>query len=263
MINKKDTHTRTGKKVLLFSSGMDSYIINELEKPDVLLFIDNKSNYSKLEMNYLKRTKHTNLVFVEDFINHSSIELDNMIIPGRNLYFVMIAAYFGEEIILGATAGDRSTDKDEKFARLASDLLSHMYQEQHWCTKGDIHVNLKYKSWTKEDLVVDYCVKNQKYGLSNKQSIDKLLEESFSCYHPTEDGEQCNSCKPDVRKWLAIYGATGIDTDYFYTNKVKDFFTPEVIKEWIQKEETGSRGRESEQIIRTLKHLEIINLARE
>ena len=98
MFSSKDMTERTGKKVLLFSSGMDSYIINKLEKPDVLLFIDNKSNYSELEMKYLKSVGYDNLIFVEDFINHSKIELSNMIIPSRNLYFAMIAANFGEEI---------------------------------------------------------------------------------------------------------------------------------------------------------------------
>ena len=38
-----------GKKVLLYSGGMDCYIINRLENPDVLMFIDNKSNYSSME----------------------------------------------------------------------------------------------------------------------------------------------------------------------------------------------------------------------
>ena len=150
MLNKESLNKRTGKKVLLFSSGMDSYIINQLEKPDVLLFIDNKSNYSELEMKYLKSLNYPNLVFVEDFINHSSIELENMIIPARNLYFVTIAANFGEEIILGATAGDRSTDKDYKFAELSSQLLSHIYSLSHWSRKGEVRVNLKYKTWTAE-----------------------------------------------------------------------------------------------------------------
>lgn len=258
MIKKEDTHTRTGKKVLLFSSGMDSYIINELEKPDVLVFVDNKSNYSELEMEYLRRTEHTNLVFVEDFINHSSIELDNMIIPGRNLYLVMIASYFGEEIILGATAGDRSTDKDEKFADLSSQLLSHMYSESHWCSKGDIHVNLKYKSWTKQDLVKKLVSVNEKNKISKYETVRALVYKSFSCYHPTEYGGQCNRCKPDVRKYLAILGATGIDVSALYNegNKPSEFFTEEVRAEWIEElSKDNSRGRESAETLKILRAL--------
>lgn len=258
MIDKKVIASRTGKKVLLFSSGMDSYIINQLEKPDVLVFVDNKSNYSALEMRYLKSLQYDNLVFVEDFINHSGIELDNMIIPARNLFLVTIASYFGEEIILGATAGDRSTDKDHEFARLMSETLSHIYKPSHWCTKGDIHVNLKYKDWTKQMLVEAFVLLNHPLGISTRESVDLLLNDSFSCYHPTPEGGQCNRCKPDVRKFLAILGATGINIDYHYPigNKPSEFFTSEVIDEWLKElEHDTSRGGESRETIRVLKKL--------
>src|SRR5574344_1570326 len=116
-----------GKKVLLYSGGMDCYIINRLENPDVLLFIDNKSNYSSMEKELLLKRKETdeslkNLVIVEDFINMSLIERDDYIIPSRNAYFILKAAEYDDEIILGATAGDRSTDKDIRFANMMTDL---------------------------------------------------------------------------------------------------------------------------------------------
>lgn len=256
MINKETLNKRTGKKVLLFSSGMDSYIINQLEKPDVLLFIDNKSNYSTLERKYLESLDYPNLVIVDDFINHSSIELDNMIIPARNLYFAMIAANFGEEIILGATAGDRSTDKDLKFAELTSELLSHIYSLSHWSEKGNIHVNLKYKSWTKQELVKEYIKRNLSDNVSVHTLVNRLLFESFSCYHPTSAGGQCNRCKPDLRKYLAIYGATDIDTNYFYPqgNRPKEFFTKEMIDQWIEDlSKDSSRGNESLETVAVLK----------
>ena len=182
MLDKEMLSKRTGKKVLLFSSGIDSYIINKLEQPDVLLFIDNKSNYSELEKSYLKKSNHSNLVILEDFINHSSIELDSMIIPARNLYFATIAANYGEEIILGATVGDRSTDKDLLFAHLSSSLLSHIYSLSHWSEKGQVRVNLKYKSWTKQELVKEFVKRNFEKGISKRESVNLLLKQSFSCY---------------------------------------------------------------------------------
>ena len=257
MINKKDLHTRTGKKVLMCSAGMDSYIINYLEKPDVLVFVDNNSNYSKIERFYLESMKLDNLVIVENFIDHSSIELENMIIPGRNLNFAMIGAHYGEHIILGATAGDRSTDKDYKFAELTSELLSHIYSKSHWCSKGDIKIDLAYKDWTKQGLVAEFVKRKGEEGLDAESAVGLLIEESFSCYHPNEFG-QCNRCKPDTRKYLSILGATGIDISKYYQkgNKPSEYFTKEVIEEWISDLKLDpSRGRESQETIIVLEKL--------
>lgn len=257
MKNKESLHTRTGKKVLMCSAGMDSYIINYLEKPDVLVFVDNNSNYSKIERAYLEDMKLDNLVIVDNFIDHSTIELDNMIIPGRNLNFAMIGAHYGEHIILGATAGDRSTDKDHTFSRLTSELLSHIYAESHWCTKGKIHIDLAYKNWTKQDLVTKFVEEKIKEGLDAESAVRSLVEESFSCYHPNEFG-QCNRCKPDTRKYLSILGATGIDISKYYErgNKPSEFFTDDVIEEWISSLENDlSRGRESVETVEVLKKL--------
>lgn len=260
-MNKTDLHTRTGKKVLMCSSGMDSFIINYLEKPDVLVFVDNNSNYSKIERSYVESLNLPNLVIVDNYIDHSSIELDNMIIPGRNLNFAMIGAHYGEHIILGATAGDRSTDKDYRFAELTSELLSHIYAKSHWCSKGDIKIDLAYKDFTKQDLVKAYIEARSKEGFSVESSINTLVTDSFSCYHPV-DGEQCNKCKPDLRKFLAIFGVTGKDISYFYSkgNKPSEYFTPEKITEWIQDlKKDPSRGRESLETIETLeRYLEFI-----
>jgi 7-cyano-7-deazaguanine synthase len=256
MIDKEVIAKRTGKKVLLFSSGMDSYIINQLEKPDVLLFIDNTSKYSQIEKERLESLNYKNIQFVENFIDMSSIELSNMIMPARNLYFVTIASYFGEEIILGATAGDRSTDKDEKFAELSSALLSHINTESHWCSKGDVNVNLKYKKWSKQMLVEELVRVNLAEGISTEETVRRLVFDSFSCYHPLESGEQCNRCKPDTRKYLAILGATGINIDKYYEdyNKPSDYFTPEVVEQLI-KDHSGENGRgiESTTTLQTIK----------
>ena len=59
-----------GKKVLLFSAGMDSYMINQLEEPDVLLFINNKSAYADIEEKFLR-----NLQAQEYYQAHLSCEV--------------------------------------------------------------------------------------------------------------------------------------------------------------------------------------------
>ena len=70
---------------------------------------------------------------IDDRLDLSDVEFESAIVPLRNLFFVMIASYYGDRIVLGATAGDRSTDKDLNFAKKTSDLLSYIYQKSWWC----------------------------------------------------------------------------------------------------------------------------------
>ena len=259
-----------GKKVLLFSGGMDCYTINQLEKPDVLLFIDNHSQYSSVERAYLEymqaRGWYENLIFVDDFINMSKIERDDYIIPARNAYFILKAAEYGDEIILGATSGDRSTDKDKLFAKQMTDLLNHIYEKSHWVGEQgrNILVNFKYKDYTKQNLINALIEKRQaELGLTleeaKKYVAKELVENSISCYDFVEkDGKEtpCGTCKPCTRKWLAILGATGVDTGYAFSTNPRDYFTPEVIEQWIKREGgPNNRGPESKEIIKILEDL--------
>lgn len=262
-----------GKRVLLFSGGMDCYTINELEKPDILLYIDNHSKYSQVEKAFLKRMQkernlYPNLVFVDDFINMSDIERDDYIIPARNAYFILKAAEYGDEIILGATSGDRSTDKDKIFAKQMTDLLNHIYEASHWVGKEARHitVNFKYKDYTKQDLLKALIERRKKelgISLSDAKALvaEKLVKETISCYDFQDDENRenkipCGICKPCTRKWLAILGATGWDMGKFFATNPRDYFTPEVIEQWIAKESgPNNRGRESQEIIEILEKL--------
>ena len=260
-----------GKKVLLYSGGMDCYIINQLERPDVLLYINNHSNYSDIEVQKLLDLRDNkkapwlrNLVIVDNFINMSDMERDDYIIPARNAYFILKAAEYGDEIIMGATSGDRSTDKDLLFAKQITDLLNHIYAFSHWCKDGrTISVNFKYKSFTKQDLITALMTErvrqHPRVDLAEikEMIITELFGNSWSCYNPDHDHESCGICKPCLRKWLAILGVTNIDTSKQFVNSPREYFTPERIEEWITREldRENNRGRESAEIIYTLKAL--------
>lgn len=256
MIDKKIISSPINKTVLLASSGMDTYIINRIINPDILLFINNKSKYSDVERTWLLRNKFPNLVILDDFINMSEIELDNFIVPLRNLYFISIATYFGDNIVLGATYGDRSTDKDFIFQDKINDLLRYIYSESHWCEARNITLNLQFKDWTKQDLIKEFVRINKNNNISKEVSVAELALNSFSCYSPVGE-EQCNRCKPDIRKFLSILGATGIDTSKYYSTSPREYFTEEVIEQWIAdlKNPINWRGRESEEVLDTLKRM--------
>ena len=248
MIDKTILTKPINKKVLLCSAGMDSYIINKLEKPDVCLFIDSESNYSSVEKEWmLKNKEHYNgLVILDDVLDLSMVELDNFIVPLRNLFFVAYGTYFGDEIILGATYGDRSTDKDYTFQGMMNGILNYIYGKSHWCEGRHINFNLKYKDWTKEDLIKEF--------IKQGGTVDDLIQRSFSCYTPSVVEEPCGKCKPCLRKFLSILGATGIDISEYYDDKPRDYFTKEVIQQWLDdlKIPINRRGRESEDTERTL-----------
>lgn len=180
-----------GKTVLLYSGGMDSWLISEIVKPDVKLYVNVKSRYAKAELEKLPED-----VIVVD-LDLSQWEREDAIIPLRNLYFVMVASNYGDEIILGATAGDRVLDKSFRFADMTSNLLSYLYQKQHWTEARDIDVLLPFKYHTKTQLIEEYVKRGG--------NLDRAWKQSFSCYNPDHDGNECWSCKPCYRKFAAFW----------------------------------------------------------
>ena len=179
------------KKVLLYSGGMDSWLISKIWKPDIKLYVDMNTRYSKDEMKHL-----SNDVIIEK-LDLSKWERGDKIIPLRNLYLVMMATNYGDIICLGATAGDRVLDKSYVFADKASNILSYLYSKQHWTEGRKIKIDLSYKDKSKRELLNLY--------FRQGGSLTEAWEKSFSCYNPN-DGKPCFSCKPCFRKAAAFYG---------------------------------------------------------
>ena len=80
------------------------------------------TRYSKEEM---KRLPDDTII---ERLDLSKWEREDKIIPLRNMYLIGIATNYGDEICLGATAGDRVLDKSPVFAVLYEDLLGYLYQ---------------------------------------------------------------------------------------------------------------------------------------
>jgi len=206
-------------KVLLFSGGSDSVLISHLYNPDYLVYINMHTRYSEEEINKIKHSSFANdpRLRIIDFPFLGKYERDDAIIPLRNLYLPMIICnefpvekYGDLDICLGATAGDRVLDKSPKFAQLTSELLSYLYEPQHWIPEGrKIRINIDYKAYSKKEMLKLYT--------DAGGDINKLMSESFSCYDPVEGEhgkEECwcrnGICKPCFRKYVAykLNGAT-------------------------------------------------------
>ena len=184
------------KKVLLYSGGMDSWLMSKLWKPDIKLYVDMKTRYSE---NELARIRKEPGVQVVEF-PLGQWEREDAIIPLRNLYLAMVACNVtgseDVEILIGATAGDRVLDKSPAFVAKATDLLSYLYTPQHWIPEGKkVKVCIDYKQYTKTDLL--------KMFKEQGGDLEEAFTHSFSCYDPV-DGHECWHCKPCFRKFTAF-----------------------------------------------------------
>ena len=73
-------------KVLLYSGGMDSWLIDKIWKPDVKLYVDMNTKYSQEE---IKRLPSDVII---DKLDLSKWEREDKIIPLRNMYLIGIAS---------------------------------------------------------------------------------------------------------------------------------------------------------------------------
>lgn len=199
-----------GSTVLLYSGGLDSYILAALYKPDVLLHVNLEGRYGATETDMLERPAGAPRVTYVDLPLGFLEDRESLILPGRNAVLALVASSYGDRVWLGATAGDRTRDKDPEFARLMTELFAHIYGEQWWLPAGrHVSVELPIKDFTKRELVRLYL----NAGLDR----DALVHETFSCYAPNAFGEACAACKPCIRKWVALvvngYTADELEVD--------------------------------------------------
>lgn len=184
------------KKVLLYSGGMDSWLIDKIWEPDVKLFIDVGTEASKVERQRLPKD-----VIVKEF-NLSEYEAKNEhhYLPLRNLIFIELASYYGDVICLGSiqVSGVRASDHTSKFIKWTTRLLNYLYSDFKKLDFGYGGITKKIKvinPWRdkrKEDLLKEYL---KKYP----NGLKKAFDESFSCFEPI-DGKECGKCPSCLHK---------------------------------------------------------------
>lgn len=197
------------KKVLLYSSGMDSWLISQLCHPDVKLFIDMGTESCKGELT--KLGPDVQIVSMKDLAQFERVETD-FILPLRNLYLIAMATNYGEHIILGANATDATLDKTDEFASKLQDLLNYMWLPQKWTSGKEIKVDVSFRNYTKSQLLAKYL----EQGGTWQQAYDK----TFSCYTPLNKHE-CHNCRPCFLKLMAF-----IDNDIELPKELLQSYLP-------------------------------------
>lgn len=229
-------------KVLLYSGGMDSWLIDKLWEPDMLLYVDMKTEYSELEKSRLPE----DVTIVE--LPLSQFSLPNSIIPLRNLYLYLIACnvtrFDDVEICLGALNGDRVNDKTLRFIELLNPLLDYLYQEQQSQPGRRARAVMPFKGFSKREMLMKY--------LERGGTLREVYDSSFSCYHPI-DGNECLSCKACFRKAIPFIVA-GIEFDDDEKRKIVRFANEHVLTDMDNY--TKDKGKEGEDCLKALKIIE-------
>lgn len=180
-------------KVLLYSGGTDSWLIEKLWKPDKKIYINIHGFYSDAEIARLPDD-----VEILDFAELGKAEDKNTnFVPLRNLYFLMIASNYGDEVCLGATLSDRgSKDKREEFLDKAQDIIDYCLLGNSFAEDKHIKICKDYVGLHKFQIIKMY--------LDAGGTIEEFVKDSFSCYHSI-NGKECMHCKQCYKKFLEAF----------------------------------------------------------
>ena len=203
-------------KVLLYSGGTDSWLIDKLWKPDKKIYINIHGFYSEAEIFKLPPD-----VEVLDFAELGKAEDKNTnFVPLRNLYFLMIASNYGDEICLGATLSDRgSKDKREEFLDKAQDIIDYCLLGNSFAEDRKVKICKDFIGLHKFQIIEKY--------LEAGGTIEEFVKDSFSCYHSI-NGKECMRCKQCYKKFLEAF-YFGYDYGNIAENGMIDYLIRNVI----------------------------------
>ena len=221
------------KKVLLYSGGMDSWLIDRLWKPDVKLFFDIGTENNKKELERV--SKRNDVTIVKLPLSQFEQKDNNYFLPLRNLHFVTYAAHYGDVICLGATGSSTHRDKNDVFANLCENTINYLLQEQ---SDTFVKVVMPYRGKTKTEILAEYLRKNG-------GGIEQCYEETFSCYNPDDNGQPCMNCTSCFSKFTAFY-----NNGYQFDKETVDKFVNNVLS-------TNSHGKdEAVALAKKLKYID-------
>lgn len=173
--------------VLLFSGGLDSYLVHRLWQPEHLLFIACGHRYEKREIQAIcdlgddvRSRLHYNYS-----LNLGGWEREDAIIPLRNLLFAAVASRYADTVWMGGLAGEVNWDKTPEFYWTASAALSHCYRPSYWCEGRVVHVTSPAAHLTKAELL--------KLALEKGVTREEVAN-TVSCYEKEGFCGECSSC---------------------------------------------------------------------
>lgn len=209
--------------VLLYSGGMDSYIVDKMFKPDIKLFFKIGTKNNDAEYEFVKDRDDVTIIDLP-IAKYEQPEY-NYYLPLRNLHFVNIAAHYGDVIYMGTEKLATHKDSNALFMEKASDLLNYLLEEDK-TRSSKITMIAPFITMDKTEILAKF--------VESGGDLDECYKKSVSCYTPI-DGHECLNCSSCWSKFTAFYNnGYKFDTETiqrFVTNVFNgiDTATPESI----------------------------------
>lgn len=190
------------KTVLLYSGGLDSHLASFLIRPDILLYLEVGSDYETAELEAINRYEklYGELIVNDDIFLGDVEDEEDEYTPFRNIYMVLHAFQFGQNVYLGINNSDNAPDKTQKFADKMKAVMELMasqgsdYLPRSWSgTKVNVH--LPYNGYSKGELI--------KMCLGEGMPPEEITA-IRSCYDATSE-KGCGVCSPCVAKAVALW----------------------------------------------------------
>lgn len=187
--------------VLLYSSGLDSELYRLLEEPELLLTFKSGARYEKFEIeqiNHLRACgKITEDLVVDETLNFASLEDNNLVVPMRNIFYILRALEYGNEVLLGVSSYDMHYDKQpDVLNALAGFVQNYYYFREVPETWESVHprVLTPYRDWSKGQML--------------REAIERGTDVSHiptlrTCYSSTSK-KGCGKCKSCLHKAMAL-----------------------------------------------------------
>lgn len=209
---------------MLFSGGLDSRLQQHLIKPDILLYVDMNTSYSKAEIHHLKtlpKELQEKIIVTRPLSLKDYERKEEVYIPFRNSYLVFHALQYGQHVYFGFNESDNAPDKDDEFLRLSTQLISHMvagglYRPPSWVNEN-FSLSAPFKKLSKTDMVREFL----KAG-----GTESELRSIRTCY--SNKHVSCGLCSPCSSQAVA-YINNNVPTSGMYKDGDID---PDIVEFW-------------------------------
>lgn len=188
--NSATTCTASTREILLCGGGIDSFVAwHYLGKPPALYFDlgDRNRDQEYRALDTLARRHGIRLVVSRE-LDLGSWELQDGVIPFRQLHLAVLACHRADTVWCVALKGNRGTDKSSPAFERLSKLVSEV-------AGRDIRIDSPFRDMTKTEVV--------RWYVDQSLPVDALTS-TYSCMTPRGTWLHCGRCLGCVRRWVAL-----------------------------------------------------------